>query len=79
MGFLEYRDLLSNDKGVHELGRDIPPRSFDAFGRKAEGERREGFMAIDDMDLHVLRPHAAIGRYRHRERLPGAAEGRQSA
>jgi hypothetical protein len=47
LGFLEYRNLLSNYKEVDELGRDIPPWSFDACGRKAEGERLEEFMAID--------------------------------
>jgi hypothetical protein len=67
LGFLEYRNLLSNYKGIRELGRDIPPWSFDAFGRKAEGDRREEFMAIDYMDLHIVRPHAAVGLHRHRD------------
>ena len=38
LGFLEYRNLLSNYgryAGMGELGRNIPPWSFDAFGRKA--------------------------------------------
>jgi hypothetical protein len=70
LGFLEYRNLLSNYghyAGMRELGRDIPPWSFDAFGHKAAGERREEFMAVDYMDLHIVRPNAAIGLHRHRD------------
>jgi hypothetical protein len=70
LGFLEYRNLLSNYgryAGMKELGRDIPPWSFDAFGRKAAGDRREEFMAVDYMDLHIVRPSAAIGLHRHRD------------
>jgi hypothetical protein len=70
LGFLEYRNLLSNYgryAGMRELGRDVPPWSFDAFGRKAQGDRREEFMAVDYMDLHIVRPNAAIGLHRHRD------------
>ena len=70
LGFLEYRNLLSNYgryAGMKELGRDIPPWSFDAFGHKAAGDRREEFMAVDYMDLHVVRANAAIGLHRHRD------------
>jgi len=70
LGFLEYRNLLSNYgryAGMRELGRDIPPWSFDAFGRKAAGDRREEFLAVDYMDLHIVRPNAAIGLHRHRD------------
>ena len=70
LGFLEYRNLLSNYgryAGMGELARDIPPWSFDAFGRKADGVRREQFMAVDYMDLHIVRPNAAIGLHRHRD------------
>jgi hypothetical protein len=52
---------------MRELGRDLPPWSFDAFGHKAAGERREEFMAVDYMDLHIVRPNAAIGLHRHRD------------
>jgi mannose-6-phosphate isomerase-like protein (cupin superfamily) len=52
---------------MHELGRTIPPWSFDAFGKKAPGERREEFMAVDYMDLHIVRPNAAVGLHRHRD------------
>ena len=70
LGFLEYRNLLSNYgqyAGMHELRRTIPPWSFDAFGKKAPGERFEEFMAVDYMDLHIVRPNAAIGLHRHRD------------
>ena len=70
LGFLEYRNLLSNYgryAGMGELARNIPPWSFDAFGRKAAGERREEFLAVDYMDLHIVRPNAAIGLHRHRD------------
>lgn len=70
LGFLEYRNLLSNYgqyAGMQELGRTLPPWSFDAFGKKAPGERREAFMAVDYMDLHIVRANAAIGLHRHRD------------
>ena len=31
------------------------------------GERREEFLAVDYMDLHIVRPNAAIGLHRHRD------------
>ena len=70
LGFLEYRNLVSNYgryASMRELGRDIPSWSFDAFGRKAPGNRREEFMAVDYMDLHIVRPNSAIGLHRHRD------------
>ena len=70
LGFLEYRNLLSNYgryAGTRELGRDIPPWSFDAFGHKAPNDRREEFMTVDYMDLHIVRPNSAIGLHRHRD------------
>jgi hypothetical protein len=70
VGFLEYRNLLSNYgryAASRELGRDIAPWSFDAFGQKAPGTRREDFMAVDYMDLHIVRPNAGIGLHRHRD------------
>src|SRR6185369_917994 len=57
IGFLEYRNLLSNYgqfQGSAELGRAIMPWSFDAFGTKPDVEKRESFMTVDYMDLHVL-------------------------
>jgi mannose-6-phosphate isomerase-like protein (cupin superfamily) len=70
VGFLEYRNLMSNYgryQGLHEVGRTIPPWSFDAFGHKAPGERREEFFAVDYMDLHIVKPNCAIGLHRHRD------------
>ena len=70
VGFLEYRNLLSNYgryQGLHELGRTIEPWNFDAFGRKANGERREEFFTVDYMDLHIVKPNCGIGLHRHRD------------
>jgi mannose-6-phosphate isomerase-like protein (cupin superfamily) len=70
IGFLEYRNLLSNYgryAGSRMLGRFVPPWSFDAFGRKADGERWEDFLSVDYMDLHIVRPDAGIGLHRHRD------------
>jgi hypothetical protein len=71
-GFLEYRNLLSNYghyAGMGELGRVIAPWSFNAFGHKATNglDRYESFMSVDYMDLHIVRPNAAIGLHRHRD------------
>ncbi len=70
IGFLEYRNLLSNygkftDTG--ELGRDVMPWSFGAFGQKPPSQQHERFMTVDYMDLHVVRPNAGIGLHRHRD------------
>ncbi len=70
VGFLEYRNLLSNYGRYSErpeLGRTVAPWSFDAFGRKDASERVENFMAVDYMDLHILQPGCAIGLHRHRD------------
>ena len=70
LGFLEYRNLLSNYgryQALHELGRTIEPWSFDAFGRKASGERREEFFSVDYMDLHIVKANCGIGLHRHRD------------
>lgn len=70
LGMLEYRNLLSNYgqyAALREVGRDIAPWSFDAFGHKAPEYRRESFMAVDYMDSHILRPSSAIGLHRHRD------------
>lgn len=70
VGKLEYRNLLSNyfefqDSG--ELGRSPAPWSFDAFSSKAHGGRREPFLAVHYMDLHIVQPNAGIGLHRHRD------------
>jgi hypothetical protein len=70
LGFLEYRNLLSNYghySGMTELSRNLMSWNFDAFGVKAPGVRQESFMAVDYMDLHILRANAAIGLHRHRD------------
>jgi hypothetical protein len=69
-GSLEYRNLLSNYgpyAALGELGREIPPWSFDAFGHKAPMDRREDFMTVNYMDSHILKPSSAIGLHRHRD------------
>ena len=48
VGFLEYRNLLSNYgrySGMKELRRQIEPWMFDAFGHKADGTRYENFFS----------------------------------
>ena len=70
VGFLEYRNLLSNYgryAGIHELGRQLEAWNFDAFGNKNHGNSAENFMAVDYMDLHILQPNCGIGLHRHRD------------
>ncbi|HEX8144070.1 MAG TPA: hypothetical protein VF553_15830 [Pyrinomonadaceae bacterium] len=70
LGFLEYRNLLSNYfryAGSGELARTLEPWNFDAFGNKGSGPRRENFMAVDYMDLHILKTDCGIGLHRHRD------------
>jgi hypothetical protein len=82
VGSLEYRNLYSNYFGyearrqqvlgtswMSELGRELNPWNFDAYGRKPPGEAREFFMAVNYMDLHILKPNCAIGIHRHRDNL----------
>jgi mannose-6-phosphate isomerase-like protein (cupin superfamily) len=70
-GFLEFRNLLSNYfgfKGSGELARQLEWWNLDAFSRKVlEGQRREEFMAVDYMDLHILKQDCGIGLHRHRD------------
>lgn len=70
IGFLEYRNLMSNygryaDRT--ELRRQLFPWNFNAFGSKNHGNGEEPFMAVDYMDLHILRPDCGIGLHRHRD------------
>jgi len=70
LGFLEYRNLMSNYfqyAARPELGRTPQPWNFDAFGRKDHGGRYEKFFAVDYMDLHVLKAGCGIGMHRHRD------------
>ncbi|MDJ0865849.1 MAG: cupin domain-containing protein [Myxococcota bacterium] len=70
VGFLEFRNLLSNYFGYKarpELQRQVMPWSFDANGQKPTAPVVEPFMAVDYMDLHVLKPSCGIGIHRHRD------------
>jgi mannose-6-phosphate isomerase-like protein (cupin superfamily) len=92
VGFLEFRNLVSNyfgheqrrrevlgDRWRSELGRDLQPGNFEAgtwrpglgggerVGAKVGEPKRESFMAVDYMDLHLLQPHCGIGIHRHRD------------
>jgi mannose-6-phosphate isomerase-like protein (cupin superfamily) len=80
IGSLEFRNLYSNyfsyeerrrqifgQAVLPELGRDLETWNVDADGTKPTGKRREAFLAVDYMDLHLLRPNAIIGLHRHRD------------
>jgi mannose-6-phosphate isomerase-like protein (cupin superfamily) len=70
VGFLHYRNLLSNYgrfAQYRELGRQLEPWQFDASGSKNHGEAWENFFAVDYMDLHILKPNCGIGLHRHRD------------
>ena len=80
IGTLEFRNLYSNyfeherrrrqalgQACVPELGRELAPWNFDANGKRPPEFQREAFMAVDYMDLHILRRNAAIGIHRHRD------------
>jgi mannose-6-phosphate isomerase-like protein (cupin superfamily) len=69
-GFLHFRNVLSNYfafRNSRELGRDVEPWMFDAKGQKSPAPQREEFMAVQYMDLHVLKPECGIGIHRHRD------------
>lgn len=70
VGFLHYRNLLSNYfgyKGSRQLGRVVEPWQFDSSGKKGAGERWEDFFAVDYVDLHILKNNCGIGLHRHRD------------
>lgn len=70
LGSLEYRNLFSNYgrfANSNELSRQLEPWNLDAFGRKRDTQRSEPFMAVNYMDLHILRPGCSIGIHRHRD------------
>jgi hypothetical protein len=58
-----------------ELGRRLEPWNFDAHtwrptepsGPKAGAAKREDFLAVEYMDLHILQPDCGIGIHRHRD------------
>lgn len=70
LGFLEYRNLLSNYgpfADSNELRRELYPWNFNAFGIKSSSVQSESFFAVDYMDLHILQPECGIGLHRHRD------------
>lgn len=70
VGFLEYRNLMSNYgdyAGSNELGRQLNSWNFNAFSVKNPVPGTEPFFAVDYMDLHLLKPRCAIGLHRHRD------------
>lgn len=79
VGQLEYRNLLSNYGrfgGTRELGRPLNPWNFNAQGNKDHarcvcGEHHdqpyENAMAVDYMDLHIMKENCGIGLHRHRD------------
>jgi mannose-6-phosphate isomerase-like protein (cupin superfamily) len=71
VGFLEYRNLLSNYgafAGSRGLARPLEPWNFDAAGTKDHPPGAvEQFMAVDYMDLHVMEAACGIGLHRHRD------------
>jgi hypothetical protein len=70
VGFLEYRNLLSNYgrfAGSGELGRKLEAWNFNSFGTKNHNGGTENFLAVDYMDLHILKGNTGIGLHRHRD------------
>ncbi len=70
VGFLHYRNLLSNYgryAGTRELGRTVDPWMFDAHGNKPNAQLFEDFMTVNYMDLHILKDNCGIGLHRHRD------------
>ena len=59
----------------NELGRDLDTWNHDSntwnFGdqpyAKAGGPKRDRYMTVDYMDLHILQPECGIGVHRHRD------------
>ncbi|KUG53872.1 hypothetical protein AVL61_15185 [Kocuria rosea subsp. polaris] len=71
VGFLEYRNLLSNYglfNGSGELARILESWNFNANGKKDHAPGAvEKFMTVDYMDLHVMEAACGIGLHRHRD------------
>jgi mannose-6-phosphate isomerase-like protein (cupin superfamily) len=70
VGFLEYRNLLSNYgqyAGMNELARVLEPWMFDAFNSKQHARPAEPFMAVNYVDLHIMKGDCGIGLHRHRD------------
>jgi mannose-6-phosphate isomerase-like protein (cupin superfamily) len=70
VGYLHYRNLLSIYFGygvLKEVGREVDPWMFDAYGNKNPNPIQEQFFTMDYLDLHILRPSCGIGLHRHRD------------
>jgi hypothetical protein len=70
VGFLEYRNLMSNYfqyASRPELGRKLESWNYNAYGNKSHLTSSEPFMAVDYLDLHILRGTSGIGLHRHRD------------
>jgi mannose-6-phosphate isomerase-like protein (cupin superfamily) len=70
VGYLHYRNLLSIYFGygvLKEVGREVDPWMFDAYGNKNANPVQEQFFTMDYLDLHILRPGCGIGLHRHRD------------
>lgn len=70
VGFLEYRNLLSNYgqyAKTGELNRALEPWMFDAFNSKQHPHDTEPFMAVNYLDLHIMKGDCGIGLHRHRD------------
>lgn len=70
VGSLEYRNLASiygRYANTQDLTRYLQPWNFDAFGKKQHAQEVENFLAVDYMDLHLLKPFCGIGLHRHRD------------
>jgi mannose-6-phosphate isomerase-like protein (cupin superfamily) len=69
-GSSHVRTLFSNYAPLRDgggLGRQLPPWSFDAFGRKADVERSEDFLSVEHMELVLVKSESGIGLHRHRD------------
>lgn len=70
IGSLEYRNLASiygRYAGTRDLTRHLQPWNFDANGNKPPAQGTENFLAVDYMDLHLVKPFCGIGLHRHRD------------
>ncbi|MEH0155559.1 hypothetical protein V6R21_15540 [Limibacter armeniacum] len=72
VGHLEFRNLFSNyfthtNHLGNELKKDVYSWNFDAHGNRSEEYFTEKFMAVEYMDLHILKSNCVIGIHRHRD------------
>ena len=52
---------------THELGRPLESWNLGAYGNKVHQNSFERFLAVDYMDLHILKGTSGIGLHRHRD------------